>query len=95
MRKGFKVALREVAFDAFKAREITCRNLAGVLFCTAIPKIREQLEDFVIQSAIAQGKLPPEAANKPEEIDWDDLLAFLKELLPLILEFIQALLVIF
>lgn len=91
----FKQAMRRVALEAYGAGEITFRQLAGILFVTAFRRLRDQLEDFVVVSAVAEGKLPPEAGDKPEEIDWDALLAFLKELLPLILEFIEALLVIF
>ena len=41
----------------------------------------------------AQGKIPITA--RPEEVDWDSLLDFLKELLPFIIQFIEALMAIF
>lgn len=45
------------------------------------------------KAAVAMGYVT--AGANVEEIDWDGLLDFLRELLPLILEFIQALLILF
>jgi len=88
-RRVFNKAVRQAYGEGqISLRQAAALHLAVVLF-------RDQLEAFCVQQAVTAATLPPEAADKPGEIDWDALLEFLKELLPLILEFIEALLVIF
>ena len=53
----------------------------------------EELIDELQVNLIAGGQIEP--GTDFGEIDWDSLLAFIKELLPMIMEFIQALLLIF
>ena len=53
------------------------------------------IETVCIEEGIACGAIPPQAENDPSQINWDGLLEFLKELLPLIIEFLKAIMIIF
>lgn len=86
----FRQALLAAASAAVTAGEMSPRDLRRLRLVSIFPSICDRLEDFAVECAIADG-----LAAAPGEIDWDQLIKFLEELLPLILEFIQALLVIF
>jgi hypothetical protein len=54
-----------------------------------------EIEEFVVDQAVCDEKLTPQEAEATFKIDWDALLEWLTEILPVILEFIMMLLTIF
>ena len=86
MRRQF----RRVLFQAVRESEdLTLREKRRIrAFARIYPGGLRTLEEFAIDEAIEQSKLPETQLG--ENIDWDALLEFLKELLPIILEIIMA-----
>jgi hypothetical protein len=62
---------------------------------TLRPMVLLALHDEVLLRGVECGAIAPLSADIPGEIDWDSLLAFLQELLPMILEFISQLMSLF
>ena len=52
------------------------------------PKLMKRIEQAVIQTAVEEGRLPEDQLG--ENIDWDKLLAFIKEIIAIIIALIAA-----
>lgn len=101
--KRFGKALRRVARLARLTRRITreewkevrsiVRNPVRVTKEGVTVNLLDEIAKDLNYALVAEGKVGVNV--KISEIDWDSLLAFLKEFLPLILEFIKALMVLF
>jgi hypothetical protein len=99
-----RVTLLNVAKEARDAGEISAIEFLRVrrvcqprvwnrMDADAKATIGQQIESFVAEHGVKAGKI---AGDKlAADVDWDAILAFIKELLPVILEFIQALIVLF
>lgn len=87
--KRFRPALMEAAEEAFNSDEITRQQLRRIRFASLIPNMAKSMETFVAEEAESMDKLPAGAAANLSAIDWTNLLAFIKELLPLILQLIS------
>lgn len=92
-RMSFRRALNQAARDQFSAGKISRRECFAVHWASWFH--HDELRGTIIEMAVTSGALPPEAGETPEAIDWADLIETIIELLPQILEFIAALLILF
>jgi hypothetical protein len=92
-RKTMRRAMAELAKDAQEAGDITRRDRNRLNRAAFFH--HDELESLVLEEAVAAGVLAPESAAAPQEIDWDALREFLKELLSFLLEILPAILVLF
>jgi hypothetical protein len=84
------------AIEFLRVRRVCQPRVWNRLDTDAKQTIGQQIEAFVAEKAIVAGVIVGETQKLAAgEINWDELLDFLKELLPLILEFIEALMVLF
>lgn len=88
--RSFRKNLLQAATEERNAGNISRWQMMQLRVATLRPQVMEQLEELATQEAVIYG-----ATKSSQEIDWDSLLDFLKEILPLLLEFIMALLNIF
>lgn len=79
------------AVDFLRIRRVCQPRIWNRLDTGAQQTIGQQIEAFVAEQAVLAGVV----AGPAGEVDWDNLLEFLEGLLPLILEFIEALMVLF
>jgi len=93
--REFQATLNKAAKAAAKRGEISEQDVRRIQRARFRPFVMIALRRRVIDEAVLCGVLKPAAAAVPEEIDWDEFLAFLRELLPMILEFIQVIMVLF
>ncbi len=84
----FRRALLKAADEA----GVSGVDMFRLRLASRLPRVREALEEECCEHLCAQGLLQPQAGAA---IDWSGLIEALKELLPLILEFIKALLSFF
>jgi hypothetical protein len=91
----FKQAILKGADTAREEGIITARQRRAVTRCCRHPVRLFFLRKWVTDAGVAMGAISPKAATNPNEIDWDALLEFIKELMPLILEFIEMLMLLF
>lgn len=88
--RSFKTALEKAAVDAYKAKQISRWDLARIrMALTFRPQAMAECQSCVVDQACSDGLMRgPDAAFK-EGFDWNALLEFIKQLLPLILEIIK------
>lgn len=90
---NFRDALLTAADQAARAGEIDRLDVFHLRLATSLPRVRKQLETECCQHAVASGLA---AANQSSAaIDWNNLVPFLKELLPVILEIIKTVIALF
>lgn len=82
----FRRALLTAAEQSVKSGEITRVELFKLRIATANPAALKKIHQCCTEQVVADGK-----AKLLENIDWEKLLAFIKELLPIILELIKLL----
>jgi hypothetical protein len=86
----FRQALIAQAEQAHSDGELSRQDLFRIRLATLNPRIANQLEEAAAEQAASQSLLP--AGSSPSAlgaIDWQNLLSFLRELLPLILQIIK------
>jgi len=92
--RQFCDVLRSEAALALDEGTITHREYRQVrAFSRLRPRKTQDVMELVQREATAQGLVA--ATAKVDEIDWSAIAAFIKEILPVIIEFIQALVLIF
>ena len=92
---NFRRSLLAAARDACQAGDITACDCRAIRRATWRPLVLARLHNQVVEDAAMTGVVTAVQATNPEEIDWDGFLDFLKDLLPMILEFIKALMLLF
>lgn len=83
----FRRTLIQAAEEAQAAGEITRGELFRLRFASLRPQVAAQIEKCCAEQAASEGVLP--AGSNVSAFDWTQLLAFIKELLPLILQLIS------
>ena len=86
MAKTFREVLIEAAEQARDEGSITQRELRVIRFATLFPHVLAKVQSAVATTAKEEGTL---AASDMAAIDWSAILAFIKELIPLILQLIK------
>lgn len=93
MGSNFRSSLLDAAEQAARAGEIDRRDVFRLRLATSLPRVLDRLEHECCQHAQASGLA---AANQSAAaIDWTNLISFLKELLPVILEIIKSVVSLF
>jgi hypothetical protein len=90
--RNFKTALANAAEQACSTGEITRWELARIrLVITFRPRALAEVQGCVIDEGCKAGKILPQAAEAAQSdgFDWNALLEFIRNLLPLILEIIK------
>jgi hypothetical protein len=90
--RNFKAALQQAAEDACQAGEISRWELARVRLAIAFrPRAVAEVQGCVVDEACRAGKMSADAAAAADGdgFDWNALLEFIRNLLPLILEIIK------
>ena len=96
-RDGFRVAVRKAARNARKAKKITPRQYILLNVAMISPNFRKAAEDLAIIQMTFSGfdleeqGIPVDAEGRiiRTEINWDAIIAFLEELIPLIIQLIE------
>jgi len=83
-KKEFRAAVVKVAEQSFKAGEISRAELRRIRGFSLVPKVLDAWYQVATEDLIHDG-----LATSAKAIDWNALLAFIKELIPLILELIK------
>jgi hypothetical protein len=83
----FRKTLIKAAEEAQASGEITRGELFRLRFASLRPQVAAQMEKCCAEQATSEGLMP--AAGNLNAFDWTQLLAFIKELLPLILQIIS------
>lgn len=81
---NFRQSLIRAAEEAFANGEISRMQMIAVRMQSWRPAKLREIQDACCQELQSRGQMP---AAGPGAIDWSALLAFLKELLPIILTF--------
>lgn len=84
---NFRRTLIKAAEEAHDTGEITRGDLFRLRFASLRPQVAAQLERCCAEQAELEGIMP--AGSSFNAFDWTTLLAFIRELLPLILELIK------
>ena len=92
-RNNFRQALIQVAEQAEAAGEISRRDLRRIRLASAFDRVAAKLEDTCCEEAQYRGLAAATAG--PGAIDWMQLLAFVKEMLPVVLEIIKTVIGLF
>lgn len=90
--RNFKVVLQRAAEEAFEGGEINRWELARIRLAIAFrPRAVAEVQGCVIDEACQAGKMTRDAAAAADGdgFDWNALLEFIRNLLPLILEIIK------
>jgi len=82
--KEFRAALLKSGEQAVKAGELSRLDLMRLRLATMSPKMLSAAHQFAAEQCLSDGLCASYGA-----IDWNQLLAFIKELIPLILELIK------
>lgn len=90
---SFRSALIAAAEEAQKKGDITRGELILIRGQTLLPGRLKKIQTFVAEEAISRGIKPPCADPYGDSVgwDWNSLLDFLREFLPMIMEFIKQL----
>lgn len=88
-----RAARKISALEFLRIRRVCQPRVWNRLDVDAQQTIGEQIEAFVAEQAVTAGAVTVVAGVAA--VDWDNLLEFLQGLLPLILEFIEALMLLF
>lgn len=89
--RGFKRALGDAATTAFREGKISRWQLARVRMAIAFrADAMAEAQACVIDQAVQDGLMRDAGPAQLDGFDWSGLLAFLKELLPLILQIISV-----
>jgi hypothetical protein len=90
--RSFKAALSKAAEQAWKEGKISRWELARLrLAIVCRPQAIAEAQACVIDQACSEGRLASGAAAELDGFDWAQLIAFLKELLPFILQILSVL----
>ena len=89
--RNFARTLRTAAVEAYRAREISRWDLARINLATMFrQQALSEAQECVISEAVQSGRFSAsEEEMRGPGFDWDALLEFIKELLPLILQIIS------
>ena len=82
-RRDFKRSLLEAAKQAQDDGDISAQDYRKLAFALKIPGVAAKMEAAMADHAVESG------VAKAGSIDWDKLLAFIKEMIPIILQLIQ------
>jgi hypothetical protein len=82
--KSFREALLKSGEQAVKSGELSRMDLMRLRLATMSPKVLATAHQFAAEQCLSDGLCASYGA-----IDWNQLLAFIKELIPLILELIK------
>ncbi len=83
---SFRKALIAAAEDSQRAGEITRRELLSIRIASLNPRALERMRLAAEEQLAADKGIPVTGLG---EIDWNQLLAFLKELIPVIIQIIS------
>lgn len=86
---GFRETLLSAAYEERKSGRLGWFKYAKIQIASNNPETLEEIQSAVLEQAVRAGKIAPQAAEDPSAFDWSSLLAFIKELLPLILQIIS------
>lgn len=85
-----RLICRRVALNWNKEKEIVLED--GTAYKTTVGN---EVTQEILMHAMAAGAITAAEFSNPVTIDWDKLIEFISKLLPLIIEFIKALILIF
>ena len=84
---NFRQAVRQAARDAFKDGEITRLQLMRINIASRRPRIMAEFEEEAFEVGTVCGAIPQQSERA--SFDWSGLLAFIRELLPLLKEILS------
>lgn len=88
--RSFKRALEQAAVDSYKAKQISRWDLARIrMALTFRPAAMAEAQACVIDQACSDGLMRAPADGLADAFDWNAILEFIRQLLPLILEIIK------
>jgi hypothetical protein len=83
------VELQKVLFKALRDSDLRPFERAIARTKLRMHVALMEVQEFILESAVEEGLVTAAQANKPFEIDWDQLLEFITKLIPLILQIIS------
>jgi hypothetical protein len=86
----FGQVLNQAATEAWRNGDISRGDLARIRLAVMLrPRVIAECQSCVMDEGIQRGIVPSSAADNVSAFDWTQLLAFIKELLPMILQIIS------